>query len=97
MTNVPTTCPHCGRDRGENPHLLVDGVKQHCSWCLKLIYDPTPPKTEPELTDEDKSKLYDLGHYAFPVPPVPTLMWKKPDWIRYVDRHGRWLPDAKKD
>jgi hypothetical protein len=43
------------------------------------------------MTEEEKRKKYQAGEYAFPPPPVPTVAWGEKDWIRYIDRNGKWL------
>ena len=48
-----------------------------------------------ELTIDEKRKLYRAGRYQFPSPPVPHVKWTEDDWIRYVDAHGRWMPEDK--
>jgi|GEM_PF-6175541 len=37
-----------------------------------------------ELNDQQKLKLYNMGHYVFTVPPVITAQWSDKDWITYI-------------
>ena len=42
------------------------------------------------MTLEEKMEAYRLGAYSFPVPPVGPHAWSAEDWIRYIDKYGRW-------
>ena len=53
--------------------------------------NPTPP-----LTQDQKIKLYRAGRYQMKAPPVCHAQWDEAAWIRYVDLHGRWLPNTGK-
>ena len=44
------------------------------------------------LTEKNKAELYARDAYAFKPPPVCCTGWTDADWIRYVDKHGRWTP-----
>jgi len=43
-----------------------------------------------ELTEEQKSTLYDLGAYSFPAPPVYSGNWDRVAWITYITGSGHW-------
>lgn len=35
--------------------------------------------------------LYDAHSYAFNVPPGPTGLWAREDWIKYINGSGYWI------
>jgi hypothetical protein len=47
------------------------------------------------LTLEMKIHIVQLGHpnwdYQFSVPPVHTTMWDTLNWIKWIDKNGRWI------
>ena len=36
--------------------------------------------------------MYEAGEWMAPVPPVPTTMWNKYDWIKWIGDNGDWGP-----
>lgn len=42
--------------------------------------------------EEEKWLKFSLDEYECPVPPVPTTMWNKYDWCKWIDNHGTWTP-----
>lgn len=47
-----------------------------------------------ELTYEDKILMFEDGKYVMPAPPVLTTLWTTESWIKFIDKEGRWTPDA---
>ena len=45
-----------------------------------------------ELTHARKVELYERGDFAFNPPPVPTALWDRDAWIRFIDADGEWSP-----
>lgn len=46
---------------------------------------------QPRIPEMTKREAYQLGHYAFEVPPGATGQWDDDSWIKWIDSHGRWL------
>jgi len=38
-----------------------------------------------------KIARYKAGKYMFSPPPVPHTEWDTAAWIRFIDKHGKWL------
>lgn len=78
---------------GQQDHIGAAGGQ--CYLCLRAR----------EMTHEEKlaaanplrsayvQELYDEKSYAFTAPPagVPYAKWGKDDWIRYIEKYGKWL------
>ena len=51
------------------------------------------------ITYETKLQVFGQGHpqwdAKFPSPGVHTTLWDAQDWIRWVDKNGRWIRKEK--
>jgi len=47
-----------------------------------------------KLTMLDKILLFEDGKFIMPAPPVLTTLWTTEAWINYIDKEGRWTPNA---
>ncbi len=48
-----------------------------------------------KYTPEQQLAMYRAGQYQMPAPPVFTGNWDEACWIKFIDRDGQWLPNAK--
>lgn len=53
----------------------------------------------PEEIEERTKKVqkYRNGEYKVKPPPVSTVWWNEYDWIKWIDKHGKWTDDQKTD
>lgn len=47
--------------------------------------------TARRIPERVEKVLYDAHSYAFNVPPGPTGMWAREDWIKYINGSGYWI------
>jgi len=43
------------------------------------------------MTYKEKKAAYLAHQYWMPAPAVTTAGWTTGDWIKFIDREGRWL------
>lgn len=41
--------------------------------------------------DPNKIRMYKEKRYQFKPPPVSHSNWTEKDWIRYIDKNGKWM------
>jgi uncharacterized C2H2 Zn-finger protein len=44
----------------------------------------------------EKVHKYREGKYLVKPPPVSTIWWNEYDWIKWIDKEGKWLDDKQK-
>ena len=47
-------------------------------------------QNQDKKVQEEKLRKYIANEYSIPAPPVGTTWWGAQDWIRYIDKEGRW-------
>jgi hypothetical protein len=47
------------------------------------------------MTYDEKVKLFHAKRFLMPLRPLATKNWTVRDYIRYIDKHGRWCPESR--